>query len=55
MTAHGSGGITDWAEFMSGGRFQLSPSGVLSVIGRVSTEFDDFFALQGRVGCSHIF
>jgi uncharacterized membrane protein len=55
LSAHGGGGLTDWAEFMSGGRYQLSQQGVLSVIGRVSTEFDEFFALQGRVAYSHTF
>lgn len=55
FSAHGGGGLTDWAEFMTGGRYQLSQQGVLSVIGRVSTEFDDFFAMQGRVAYSHTF
>lgn len=55
LSAQGSGSIADWAEFMSGARYQLTQQGVLSVIGRVSTEFDDFFAMQGRLAYSHTF
>lgn len=55
LTAHGHSGIDDWAEFMAGARSQVSERGVVSVTGRVATEFDDFFSMGGRVGYSHIF
>jgi uncharacterized protein YhjY with autotransporter beta-barrel domain/uncharacterized membrane protein len=49
------GDLDDWGEFVAGSRFQLSPRQVLSLSGRVLTEFDDFYALNGRVGYSLIF
>ena len=55
LSTDASGGLSDWAEFTTGGRFQLSQRGVLSVTGRVATEFDDFFTMGGRVGYSQIF
>lgn len=55
LTAVGGNGLQDWAEFMAGARSQVSERGVISVTGRIGTEFDDFFSMGGRVGYSHIF
>jgi uncharacterized membrane protein len=55
LSARGDTGLSDWAEFTAGARTQVSQRGVVSVTGRIGTEFDEFFAMQGRVGYSQIF
>jgi outer membrane autotransporter protein len=55
VSSDGAGNIDGWAEFMGGARYQVSQAGVISVSGRVSTEFDDFATLNGRIGYSQTF
>jgi hypothetical protein len=55
VSSDGAGNIDGWAEFMGGARYQVSQAGVVSVSGRVSTEFDDFATLNGRIGYSQTF
>lgn len=55
VSSDGAGNIDGWAEFMGGARYQVSQAGVVSVSGRVSTEFEDFATLNGRIGYSQTF
>lgn len=55
LSTNSSGNESGWAEFMAGGRYQLSQNGVLSASASADTQFDDFFSLSGHIGYSQIF